>query len=44
MKNYKIRQTADNRFAVYQTSEYYEVRVKVFKTRKGAEDWIRKHS
>ena len=43
MKTYKIRMTADNRFAVYETSPVREVRVKVFATRKGAENWISKH-
>lgn len=44
MKTYKIRMTAANDFAVYEVTAYGETRVKVAKTRKGAENWIKKHS
>ena len=44
MVTYKVRETVGDRFAVYACTEYSEIRVKVFKTRKGAENWVKKHS
>lgn len=44
MRNYKVRELAGNVYGVYSVSEWAEVLVKTFKTLKGAENWIRKHS
>ena len=41
---YKIRELADGLLGVYECSEWREILVKTFKTRKGAENWIKKHS
>lgn len=42
MMNYKVRELAGGRFGVYECSEWREVLIKTFKTRKGAENWISK--
>ena len=41
---YKVRELANGRFGVYECSVWDEWLVKTFKTRKGAENWIKKHS
>lgn len=42
---YEIRATASNTFAVWGINPYGDRKVvKTFKTRKGAENWVRKHS
>lgn len=41
---YKVRELADGRFGVYTCSEWRETLVKTFKTRTGAENWVKKHS
>lgn len=42
MMNYKVIELAGGRFGVYACTEWREVLVKTFKTRKGAENWISK--
>ena len=42
MMNYKVRELAGGRFGVYECSEWREVLIKTFKTRKSAENWISK--
>ena len=42
MMNYKVRELAGGRFGVYACTEWREVLIKTFKTRKGAENWISK--
>ena len=44
MMNYKVRELASGRFGVYACSEWGETLVKTFKTRKTAENWIKKNS
>ena len=44
MKAYKVRELANGRFGVYEYTDTYEVLVKTFKARKGAENWIKKNS
>ena len=41
---YKVRELAGGRFGVYKCSEWREVLVKTFKTEKGADNWVEKHS
>jgi hypothetical protein len=41
---YKVRELCNGRFGVYETSEYRETLVKTFKTKEGAERWVRKNS
>ena len=41
---YKVREIAGNRFGVYESSAWREVLVKTFKTKKGADNWVKKHS
>ena len=41
---YKVRELANGRYGVYECSEWGECLVKTLKTRKGAENWIKKHS
>lgn len=41
---YKVRELAGGRFGVYECSEWREVLVKTFKTEKGANNWVGKHS
>ena len=40
---YKIRELASGRFGVYQCSEYQEVLIKTFKTKKAAQGWADRH-
>lgn len=40
---YKVRGLANGRFGVYECSTVSEVLVKTFKTRAGADRWIRKN-
>ena len=44
MMTYKVRELAGNIYGVYETTSTRETLVKTFKTLKGAENWIRKHS
>ena len=41
---YKVREIIGDRFGVYKVGAWGETLVKTFKTRKGAENWIKKHS
>lgn len=43
MKNYKVRELANGRFGVYEYTDTYEVLVKTFKARAGADNWIKKN-
>lgn len=42
MRNYKVRELTGGRFGVYACSEWHEILVKTFKTRKSAENWVAK--
>lgn len=44
MVTYKVFEIVGGRFEVVRCTEYAEIRVKVFKTRKGAENWVKKHA
>ena len=41
---YKVRELANGCCGVYECSGWGETLVKTFKTRKGAENWIKKHA
>ena len=41
---YKIFEFSATEFMVYRVTTYGETLVKVFKTRKSAENWVKKHS
>ena len=43
MKQYKVREIVGGKFGVFMVTASGETRVKVFKTRKSAENWISKH-
>lgn len=44
MMTYKVRTLVGGWYGVYECSEWREILVKSFKTLKGAENWVRKHS
>lgn len=41
---YIIKETYDHIFMVYRSTDWSFTCVKTFKTRKGAENWVKKHS
>ena len=41
---YKVREIAGGKFGVYEVGAWGEALVKTFKTRKGAENWVKKNS